>query len=89
MESPTTVIQFNSFVLFFNFTIVQKSNPHPVQTILWILSLDLGLCGRMLPHGAGEHQCVAVPHKVMRRCTPHPPACVLLSPEVLYCRAVK
>lgn len=55
MESPTTMIQFNSFVLFFNFTIVQKSIPHPAQTILWILSLDLGLCGRMFPHGAGEH----------------------------------
>lgn len=61
MESPTTVIQFNSFVLFFNFTIVQISNTHPVQTILWILSLDLGLCGRMLPYGAGEHHCVAAP----------------------------
>lgn len=61
MESPTTVIQFNSFVLFFNFTIMQKSNTHPVQTVLWILSLDLGLCGRMLPHDAGEHQRVAAP----------------------------
>lgn len=61
MESPTTVIQFNSFVLFFNFTIVQKSNTHPAQTVLWILSLDLGLRGRMLPHDAGEHQYVAAP----------------------------